>query len=88
MPDEDAPPEDAEIQVALAEMQHAIEALRRAQAVWVGAKPWSGGRTWDMTLARRAIEEAADRLHAARVRLDLALAMARRREIGSTTQGS
>ena len=86
----DAPrpaPEEAELKEAVAEMEAALDALRRAQSLWVGARPWSGGKTWDVTLARRALEEAESRLHAARSRLNIALAMARRRELRNGTQG-
>lgn len=81
----DAPPptspEESELREAVAEMEAALEALRRAQSLWVGARPWSGGKTWDLATARRALEEAEARLHAARVRLGIAIALARRREL-------
>lgn len=82
-----AAPEEHELAEAVAELEAALDALRRAQSLWTGAKPWSGGKTWDITLARRALEEAETRLHASRTRLNLALAMARRRELRSGTQG-
>lgn len=80
-------PEEQELAEAVAELEAALESLRRAQSLWTGAKPWSGGRTWDITLARRALEEAETRLLASRTRLDAALAMARRRELRNGAQG-
>lgn len=85
----DAPsptPEETELTQAVAEMEAALDALRRAQSLWVGARPWSGGKTWDATTARRALEEAEARLHAARMRLNVALALARRRELRNGTE--
>lgn len=79
-------PEEHEIQQAVAEVEAALDALRRAQSLWVGARPWSGGRTWDVTLARQALEDAETRLHAARGRLNEALALARRRELRNGAQ--
>lgn len=78
--------EEAQLLEAVAEVQAALDALRRAQALWVGARPWSGGKTWDLATARRALEESQARLHAARSRLDIALAMARRRELHTGAQ--
>lgn len=86
----DAPPptsEERELDEAIREMEAALDALRRAQSLWVGARPWSGGKTWDLTTARRALEEAESRLHAARSRLNIALAMARRRELRNGSEG-
>ena len=86
----DAPPptsEETELEEAIREMEAALDALRRAQSLWVGARPWTGGKTWALTTARRALEEAESRLRAARARLDVALAMARRRELRNGSQG-
>lgn len=85
-----APPptsEERELKEAVAEMEAALEALRRAQSLWVGARPWSGGKTWDLATAQRAIDEAEARVHAARARVAAALALARRREVQNGSQG-
>ena len=79
-------PEELEIQQAVGEVEAALDSLRRAQSLWLGARPWSGGRTWDVTLARQALEEAETRLHAARGRLNEAVALARRRELRNGTK--
>ena len=49
--------------------------------MWTGEKPWIGAKTWDLSAARLALDEAEARLHAARLRLESAAKSARRREL-------
>lgn len=75
------PPEELELQEAAAELEAAIVALRCAQALWTGNKPWVGGKTWDVPASRSALDEAESRLDAARLRLEAAAKAAKRREL-------
>lgn len=79
------PPEELELNEAAAELELAITALRRAQALWTGDKPWIGAKTWDVSAARAALDEAESRLNAARLRLETAVKMAKRRELKNGT---
>jgi hypothetical protein len=67
---------------ALAELREALDALRRAQALWIGQRPWIGAKTWDASAASRALEEAEERVGRARQALERAL-----REIQNGAQG-
>lgn len=88
MPEGDPPASPGpELQEAITELELALDALRRARSMWHGARPWSGGKTWDLTAARRALEEAESRLGAARTRLSAALETAQRSELGNSAQG-
>lgn len=79
----DGAPED-DLREALHELEAALDALRRAQALHAGAKPWSG-RAWDVGAAGSALHEAEARLAAARARVAAAL---RGREAAGRRNGS
>lgn len=63
--------EEADLRTATEELEAALEALRRAQQVWTGGPAWSG-RAWDAGEARRALDEAEERLRVARDLLERA----------------
>jgi hypothetical protein len=75
------PPEEPDLREAAAELELAIEALRRAQAMWTGKSLPISGKAWDVSAARGALDEAESRLNAARLRLETAAKTARRREL-------
>jgi len=75
------PPDELELREAAAELEAAIASLRKAQSMWTGEKPWIGAKTWDLSAARLALDEAEARLHAARLPLESAAKSARRREL-------
>ncbi len=79
--DDSRPPEESELIAAADELEGAIAALRRAQGMWRGERPWVGAKTWDIANARLALDEADSRLHVARLRLETAANAARRREL-------
>ena len=71
---------EGELAIALVELREALAALRRAQEVWTGARPWIGAKTWDPSAASRALEEAQERVGRARQALERAMRKARNNE--------